>query len=292
MPIVLSQRIDVKSEYEDVPFSLYHFPKRYIRQLKTGDRFVYYQGDRNRKDRRYYFGCGVVGAITPDTNGESHFAEIIDGCPFPNKVPIYNPIGGFYESIDYAEVRKSESPPWQQSVRLISDSAFSTIMQTGSVPHEVGVISQTIESGTGELQVLRELNEKYSLLEPETRNRRIAMHLDRGVSVTKSLKKLLGSECQICRWGGFLQSDGSNYIEAHHLVQISAGHAASLCTENVILVCPNCHRELHYGKNVEVRSDGNFNIVRLSGVTTRIQKNTIEYLESQHASSTLGDQCE
>jgi len=60
MKIILSQRIDIESEYQDVPFSSYHFPKRYRNQIHPGDQFIYYQGDRYKKEHRYYFGCGVI----------------------------------------------------------------------------------------------------------------------------------------------------------------------------------------------------------------------------------------
>jgi hypothetical protein len=49
------------------------------------------------------------------------------------------------------------------------------------------------------------------------------------------------------------------------------------------LVCPNCHRELHYGATVSVLPDGEFNVVQLANVTTRIHKNTITFLESRDA---------
>jgi hypothetical protein len=61
LPIVLSQRIDTKSSYDDIPFVQYHYPSRYSNQIHTGDLFIYYQGDRFKKENRYYFGTGVIG---------------------------------------------------------------------------------------------------------------------------------------------------------------------------------------------------------------------------------------
>ncbi|WP_054259861.1 hypothetical protein [Propionispora sp. 2/2-37] len=75
---------------------------------------------------------------------------------------------------------------------------------------------------------------------------------------------------QICGAEGFVKHNGDRYIEAHHLVQI----------DNVILVCPNCHRELHYGRDVEVVDRGNEILVRLGNMReSLIRKNTINYLE-------------
>ena len=70
MPIILSQRIDLVSDYADKPYFRYHFPKRYRNQVKTGDVFVYYQGDSKKLENRYYFGWGVIAEIMRDYKGD------------------------------------------------------------------------------------------------------------------------------------------------------------------------------------------------------------------------------
>ena len=196
MPVVLSQRIDIESEYDDVPFSVYHYPRRYARQLNTGDRFIHYQGNRHKREHRYYFGCGVIGDIAACDAGASYIAKIIDGRPFPNKVPIYDPEGGFLESIGFSDVRNSETPPWQNSIRPISNAAFSVILAAANVPAEFSAASVSVE-GSHDLQELRTLNEQYTDLEPDTRDKKIANHLDRGARVTNALKRVLGPQCQV-----------------------------------------------------------------------------------------------
>lgn len=42
------------------------------------------------------------------------------------------------------------------------------------------------------------------------------------------------------------KSDKSPYLEVHHLVSLSQGGDDTV--ENCIAVCPNCHRQLHYGE--------------------------------------------
>lgn len=106
MPIILSQRIDTKSDYDDVPFLTYHFPKRYRKQIHSGDRFIYYQGNRYKREHRYYFGCGVIGAIEPDSTGDHYYAEILEGRRFNEVVPIYiHNKDGFIESLGFEQVR-------------------------------------------------------------------------------------------------------------------------------------------------------------------------------------------
>ena len=131
MPIILSQRIDLESDYHDKPFFRYHFPKRYRKQIKSGDIFVYYQGDSKKLSNRYYFGCGVIGEVTADKlDKESFNAEIRFGIKFPCKVAIHlvSKEWKYYESIGYKTVRQKPNPSWQNSIRKLSVSSFEKIV--------------------------------------------------------------------------------------------------------------------------------------------------------------------
>jgi len=283
MKIILSQRIDIESDYDDVPFSTYHFPKRYRNQIHPGDRFIYYQGNRYKKEHRYYFGCGVIGAVEPDATAENYYAEILEGRRFSKGAPIYMPDGdGFIESLGYEEVRNKPNPSWQNSIRKVSDEAFNKILNLAGINTDTGVDTGILESESNVLDVLRLLNKRYLDLEPKERAKKIQKHLDRGNAVTNALKKILGAKCQICGWEGFEKNNSEDFIEAHHIVQISDKVQGSLCTENVILLCPNCHREVHYGKDFTVSESVDFIEVTLSKHKSKIHKNTMEYLSTKH----------
>ncbi len=45
----------------------------------------------------------------------------------------------------------------------------------------------------------------------------------------------------------FTKEDETVFLEVHHLRQLSDGGSDRIT--NAIASCPNCHRELHYGKN-------------------------------------------
>ncbi len=128
MYIILSQRIDLESDYEDIPFLRYHFPKRYRSQINFGDLFIYNQGNRYNKDHRFYFGCGKIGKIWRDREGDNFFAEIINGERFSKKVLIHKSDGSYIESIDYKDVRERKNPPFRSAVRKVSQSAYSYII--------------------------------------------------------------------------------------------------------------------------------------------------------------------
>ena len=132
MLIILSQKIDTASPYSDEPFNSYHYPKKYRNQIHEGDVFVYYQGDRFEREHRYYFGVGTVGEILT-TDGENYYAKLVNCQKFENKVPIYLPDGGYIEQLGYDTVRNNVTPPWQSSVRPISQKAFDYILSAAGI---------------------------------------------------------------------------------------------------------------------------------------------------------------
>ncbi len=127
MFIILSQRKDILSNYKDELFSAYHFPKRYKNLIHTGDLFIYYQGDKRSREHRYYYGTGCIGQIFKTSN-EDYYAELNECYSFKSVVPIYKD-DGYIESLDYETVRKSPIPPWQSSIRPLSEKAAKYILE-------------------------------------------------------------------------------------------------------------------------------------------------------------------
>ena len=127
--IVLTQKKDFKSSYEDKLFQLYHFPAKYRSKINTGDTFIYHQGDKKQpvtKKVRYYYGMGVVGKIYSIDNGENYFAELINCKSFYNNVDIKNEDGEYWEQLGFEG--KREKPDWQNSIRNISEEAYKSII--------------------------------------------------------------------------------------------------------------------------------------------------------------------
>jgi predicted HNH restriction endonuclease len=289
MKIILSQKIETASDYEDKPFSIYHFPESYINQIHPGDQFIYHQGNKSRKDQRYYFGCGVIGQIEPSDDGQHYYAEILNGIQFNKVIPIYSPTDpdSYLESIDYKDVRIKPTPAWQNSIRKLSDGAYYEILRLANIESSIGDEVSQIESYVNPLSTLQNLNSKFRALPPKERNKRLQVYLDRGSSVTKALKTILGPKCQICGWKGFEKrgkeaaKNNECFIEAHHLNQVSEKSQGSLCTDNIILVCPNCHREIHYGKKLDLEVTDTSISISLSNHSAQIPKNTIEHLKTK-----------
>jgi 5-methylcytosine-specific restriction protein A len=65
--------------------------------------------------------------------------------------------------------------------------------------------------------------------------------------VAEALSRSKG-QCEECQKPApfFRKSDGSPYLEVHHKVQLSQGGMDTI--GNVLALCPNCHRKLHFGQ--------------------------------------------
>lgn len=70
---------------------------------------------------------------------------------------------------------------------------------------------------------------------------------DRNPDVVAEVLERAGDICELCgETAPFKRkSDGSPYLEVHHKIFLSDGGEDSV--ENAIALCPNCHRERHFG---------------------------------------------
>ena len=126
--IILSQKKDFKSDYQDQIFKLYHFPCQYRSRINTGDIFIYNQGQQGSSKGskvRYYYGTGVIGKIYSLDAGITYFAELRKCKMFYNNVPIKID-EEYIEQIGIEN--KRTRPNWQSSIRNLSEDAYKTII--------------------------------------------------------------------------------------------------------------------------------------------------------------------
>jgi hypothetical protein len=77
-----------------------------------------------------------------------------------------------------------------------------------------------------------------------------ALIYKRNQKVKKALKKEYEGICQICGIDNMIEMDsGKFYSEGHHLIPL--GEKGSDDLTNVVILCPLCHRKLHYSKDRE-----------------------------------------
>ena len=62
--------------------------------------------------------------------------------------------------------------------------------------------------------------------------------------VSEYAKCRAGGKCQLCgRLAPFYDNEGRPYLEAHHIIRLADGGEDS--ENNVVALCPNCHRKMH-----------------------------------------------
>lgn len=80
-----------------------------------------------------------------------------------------------------------------------------------------------------------------------TKSERATTNYNRSSSVRDAVRKRARGHCEWCGARGFITKAGSLYLETHHIEPLSEGGMDSV--KNVIALCPNHHREAHYGIN-------------------------------------------
>lgn len=55
-----------------------------------------------------------------------------------------------------------------------------------------------------------------------------------------------GGKCEWCGTPGFVTADGRIYLETHHIIPLAENGTDT--ERNVVALCPNHHREAHYGR--------------------------------------------
>lgn len=102
---------------------------------------------------------------------------------------------------------------------------------------------------------VREEVKKKHLLKPAGNNspNSIASEVtlfQRDASVKAWVIQQANGKCECCeKPAPFNQADGLPYLEVHHVRQLA--DYGSDTTSNAVALCPNCHRELHYGENAQ-----------------------------------------
>ena len=56
--------------------------------------------------------------------------------------------------------------------------------------------------------------------------------------------------CELCgEEAPFRRDDGTPFLEVHHIIPLSESQNDTV--QNAVAICPDCHRECHYGENRE-----------------------------------------
>ncbi|KDM68268.1 EVE domain-containing protein [Acidiphilium sp. JA12-A1] len=127
---------------------------------------------------------------------------------------------------------------------------------------------------SGLARVLQDIEDKYKDALPEVKERQ-SRSIERG-PVGAKVKKFNAFKCQVCDALGrnphaFKKPNGEPYVEAHHVMPVANLERGSLNAANIMTVCANHHRQLHFGGIDVSTTDSHFKL-ELDGKQLSIPK--------------------
>jgi hypothetical protein len=161
----------------------------------------------------------------------------------------------------HANPKRPLAPNWQSALRksiYAHSSDAVTLWPKGPMKRDlfrvIGELGdghwglrQYITPQTSETDLDRFSEDVSAFLSPE-RQSVIRDLIKRNQRLARDIKKKRNYTCEICLVpSGWKTSEGHAYVEAHHVIPL--GESGADHERNLIVVCPGCHRMLHYGSN-------------------------------------------
>jgi len=166
---------------------------------------------------------------------------------------------------------------FQAATMPLTQQSFQRILErAGNVEQVLENIKEGVTPSS--LSKIEQLEEKYANAVPEVKEV-ISKRIERG-AIAEQVKKLTGRKCQICEALGqnpysFEKKNGQHYVETHHVIPVSETRSGTLGLANLITVCANHHRQVHYGKvEVDLTNEDAF-VFTINGHKIVIKRNKI-----------------
>ena len=127
----------------------------------------------------------------------------------------------------------------------------------------------------GDVVGVAALEKQAANLDPVVRHR-LSRVIERG-PIGEKVKVLRGHLCQLCEAMGvkapaFMKRNGQPYAEAHHVQPVAGLIEGSLGAQNIMVLCPNHHRQAHYGEFDILSESGTGWSVKLDGANLLVEK--------------------
>jgi 5-methylcytosine-specific restriction protein A len=238
------------------------------------------KGTRNARNSEYHIGLTAIlsrlqqlDATVTDILLDSIAArqrplleralEIPDNVQFPLRLAVIGDMDTFRRKISDAQKnvlaapgRNTKHGNRMRSIRILFNLSKSNEMMSSAAIAQILVgddaIFPTADRGVLEQRVTR-LKSRGSVPRPDGNRLPAAqesasvMRYVRSPAVVAYVVQRAAGLCELCGRSPFITDSGAVFLEVHHLVQLSAGGPDTPC--NTAALCPNCHRELHYGTN-------------------------------------------
>ena len=166
---------------------------------------------------------------------------------------------------------------WRGSSWSLSEEAFDKL--TNLAESNIIKLNEQVNEIASEklfdISDLQKLELKYSNATPRVKEI-VSQRIERG-NIAKEIKKANNFECQICKAlkqnpYGFKKSNGEYYVETHHIIPVSELEQGSLGTLNLLTVCANHHRQLHYGNVEMIENNDKIFVFKIEKIRVEIEK--------------------
>jgi predicted HNH restriction endonuclease len=157
--------------------------------------------------------------------------------------------------IDVA-MRETTILPKMQHAHSCGSIAYISDMTQRVLPNPYYVVEETVFYATQEKLALKARSMTDSALQsaiarqPQGGSQKVNVMTSayaRNQYVAEFVKRQAAGVCQDCHEPApfISKHTGEPYLEPHHIVPLSKG--GDDCVENMVALCPNCHRKRHYG---------------------------------------------
>lgn len=162
---------------------------------------------------------------------------------------------------DHDPLESTGSPASEESTTgwiSIDETVFRSILQSGGISADDLVFPLP---GWRDSRAKRHASTMIRVAAPIVRER-ISRYIERG-PIGDQVKAASGYRCQICvalglSGLGFPRIGDTPFVEAHHVIPVSSLKDDVLGPSNVIAVCPNHHRQLHFGGVIVIDEGDHF----------------------------------
>lgn len=239
---------DLKSIYKDRDFIEYNWDKRRYDKIKENDYFIYRRPITASEYKKFYFfGAGRFGPILLDnsSNGKKPVkSQILHGEQFNQKV-----LSTDKRLLSYSwKFKPGKKQDWrnffnQYGITQIKKEDYQFLRELGK---------------NGEPNILLE-DENVSLIEglstfvTKKEGKKVTYfgtRYERNPNLRKITLEHYGYDCQACGFNFekfYGKELGKEFIEVHHIKPLSEiGRESEINpVEDLIPLCPNCHRMIH-----------------------------------------------
>ncbi|WP_198683955.1 HNH endonuclease [Aliidiomarina celeris] len=156
--------------------------------------------------------------------------------------PLLGPTKGWVK-VNLADVERIDDAVLAKSLDN-SDSKYSELESSILDPILCGSDAELAEQAQ---QIINSIGDKIPMgqVTPKKSSASQEVFLRDAAVVAYVLNKA-GGVCECCNEGApFLKKNEEPFLEVHHVKHLADGGSDTI--QNTIAVCPNCHRELHYG---------------------------------------------